>query len=100
MMKYKGYQAFVQFDDPVYGIRAIARIMKSYEREGINTLAKAIDRWAPPNENNSQAYIDDVCAHTPVAGPWRIHVVYPQQAADQHGSGKYRDRRDEAEKIA
>lgn len=53
--------AFVQFQSPVYGIRAIARIMKSYEREGITTLAEAIDRWAPPNENNSTAYVSDVC---------------------------------------
>jgi hypothetical protein len=53
--------AFVQFTDPVYGIRAIARIMKSYEREGINTIGEAIDRWAPPNENNSVSYVADVC---------------------------------------
>jgi hypothetical protein len=64
--------AFVQFDDPVYGIRAIARIMSAYERQGIDTLGGAIDRWAPPNENNSQAYVDAVCnacsvgADTPV----------------------------------
>ena len=53
--------AFVQFTDPVYGIRAIVRIMRSYKRQGLNTLGEAIDRWAPPNENNSQAYVDDVC---------------------------------------
>lgn len=53
--------AFVTFDDPVYGIRAIVRIMRSYERQGLNTIAEAIDRWAPPNENNSDAYVTDVC---------------------------------------
>jgi len=53
--------AFVQFTDAVYGIRAISRIMKSYERQGLNTIAEAIDRWAPPNENNSEAYVNDVC---------------------------------------
>jgi hypothetical protein len=52
--------AFVQFDDPVYGIRAIARILLSYEREGIHTIEDAIDRWAPPNENNSAAYVKAV----------------------------------------
>jgi hypothetical protein len=54
--------AFVQFDDPVYGIRAIVRIMLSYEREGLTTYQKVIDRWAPPNENNSAAYVEDVCS--------------------------------------
>lgn len=53
--------SFVQFDDPVYGIRAIARIMKSYERAGIDTIGAAINRWAPPNENDSDSYIDAVC---------------------------------------
>jgi hypothetical protein len=53
--------AFVQFTSPVYGIRAIARILKSYDREGIHTLTEAIDRWAPPNENNSASYVSDVC---------------------------------------
>lgn len=53
--------AFVQFSDPIYGIRAIARIMASYERRGLNTLADAINRWAPPNENDSDAYVTDVC---------------------------------------
>lgn len=53
--------AFVQFTDPVYGIRAIVRILRAYENQGIQTLADAIDRWAPPNENNSGAYVEAVC---------------------------------------
>lgn len=53
--------AFVQFKDPIYGIRAIARILKSYEARGLDTIEQAIDRWAPPNENNSVAYVADVC---------------------------------------
>lgn len=53
--------AFVQFTDVVYGIRAIVRIMRAYENEGIQTVGEAIDRWAPPNENNSNAYVQDVC---------------------------------------
>jgi hypothetical protein len=53
--------AFVQFTDPTYGIRACARILKSYQLEGLLTLSEIIDRWAPPNENNSLAYVTDVC---------------------------------------
>lgn len=52
---------FVQFMTPSYGIRAIVRIMRSYERKGIDTIQEAIDRWSPPNENNSAAYVSDVC---------------------------------------
>ena len=53
--------AFVQFTDPIYGIRAGARILHAYENQGIDTVGEAIDRWAPPNENNSAAYVTDVC---------------------------------------
>jgi hypothetical protein len=56
-----GDDAFVIFTTPVYGIRAIARIMLSYAREGLDTVEQIIDRWAPPNENNSIAYVDAVC---------------------------------------
>ena len=54
-------ESFVQFKDPAYGIRAIVRIMRSYKRQGLLTLSEAIDRWAPPNENNSEAYVTSVC---------------------------------------
>lgn len=58
--------AFVVFTDPIYGIRAIVRIMLSYAREGLNTVQKIIDRWAPPNENNSLAYVNAVCTECSV----------------------------------
>jgi len=54
--------AFVQFVDPVYGIRAIVRIMHSYQREGLKTVMEIINRWAPPNENNSTAYVAAVAS--------------------------------------
>lgn len=53
--------SFVQFDKPEYGIRAICRIMRSYKRQGIDTLDDAINRWAPPSENDTTAYVNAVC---------------------------------------
>ena len=58
--------AFVVFTDPIYGIRAIVRILQSYAREGLNTVQQIIDRWAPPNENNSVAYVNAVCTECSV----------------------------------
>jgi hypothetical protein len=52
---------FVEFVSPEYGIRAIVKILRSYKRQGINTIAEAINHWAPSVENNTQAYIDAVC---------------------------------------
>lgn len=52
---------FVQFVTAEYGIRAIVRILHSYQRDGLNTIQQAINRWAPPNENNTTAYIQAIC---------------------------------------
>jgi hypothetical protein len=67
--------AFVVFTSPIYGIRAIARILTSYARERLNTVQAVIDRWAPPNENNSKAYVDAVCRDCGVLSTDVIDVV-------------------------
>jgi hypothetical protein len=48
---------FIVFDDAVWGIRAIGRVLRSYQRQGFNTVRKIIDRWAPPKENKTEIYI-------------------------------------------
>ena len=48
---------FVVFTDPRYGYRAGARIVASYRRRGLRTLAQIVNAWAPPVENNTGAYI-------------------------------------------
>ena len=48
---------FYQFDSPVMGIRALARTLKTYQSKyNIVTVSDIIDRWAPPNENDTEAY--------------------------------------------
>jgi len=57
----QGDKRFYQFAKPEYGIRALARVLKTYERKyGINTVKGIIDRWAPPHENNTESYIKHV----------------------------------------
>jgi hypothetical protein len=51
---------FAIFDTPVNGIRAIVRVLRSYDKRGLNTIGKIISTWAPPSENNTQAYINAV----------------------------------------
>lgn len=56
---------FCRFVDPEHGIRAIAKIVTTYyEKRGIATVRGIIDRWAPPVENDTAAYIDHVCQRT------------------------------------
>lgn len=53
--------AFVQFDSPVYGIRALNRVLKSYAtRHHLATVYQIINRWAPDSENNTEAYVGSV----------------------------------------
>lgn len=54
---------FCTFEKPVYGIRAIARILITYQDKRqaadgskIDTVQEIIERWAPPSENNSDSY--------------------------------------------
>ena len=51
-------KSFVQFVEPVYGIRAINRILRTYQNVyGINTVRGVINKWAPPNENDTESYV-------------------------------------------
>lgn len=88
---------FVQFVTPEYGIRAICRIMRSYKREGLNTIRKAIDRWAPNSENNTAAYIQEVCSSCQLGpdDPVDFDQIMPQLIKaiiiQENGSNPYSD---------
>lgn len=53
--------AFCTFTAPEYGIRAMGRILRNYRRKyGLNTVRGIINRWAPPVENDTAAYVNHV----------------------------------------
>lgn len=55
--------SFCVFVSPEYGIRALAKLLKNYQRlYGLNTPRKIINRYAPPNENQTLAYVQSVAA--------------------------------------
>lgn len=59
---------FVQFTGPQWGIRAIARTLITYQdKHGLRTIRLVISRWAPPNENNTEAYIRQVATRVGVS---------------------------------
>lgn len=54
--------AFVRFIAPVWGIRAAGLIFSLYNKKyGLNTIRGYISRWAPPTENDTEAYVNHVC---------------------------------------
>ena len=58
-----GKARFARFKTPAYGIRAIARTLITYQdQHDIDTVFKLASRWAPPSENNTQAYAKALAA--------------------------------------
>lgn len=54
--------AFEEFTEMRYGVRASAIVFRNYQRlYGLRSVAAMIARWAPPNENDTPAYIAFVC---------------------------------------
>ncbi len=61
----QGDVEFFTFKSAIYGIRALARTLIAYQdKHGLRTIRQIISRWAPPNENNTNAYIRAVAADT------------------------------------
>lgn len=58
-------KSFFQFKTPEYGIRALSRTLINYQdKYGLKNIDGIISRWAPPNENNTSAYIKAVSNYT------------------------------------
>lgn len=54
-------KSFCQFESAEYGIRALCRVLLTYQRKyGLMTVQGMISRWAPPSENDTDAYVASV----------------------------------------
>ena len=90
--------AFFVFEHPVYGIRAMARIFKNYQtRHGLDSIAAIISRWAPPSENDTEAYIKSVVRRTGLDAEQVINVesnlaaILPAVITHENGVNPYSD---------
>lgn len=55
--------AFYVFSEAKYGLRALYKVLLTYQSKyKLRTTAEIINRWAPPVENDTGAYIKSVCA--------------------------------------
>ena len=78
-----GDPRFVVFTAPEWGIRAIARLLLTYQdKHHLDTLEKIINRWAPPSENVTSAYVKAVAAalKVPATAPVNVHVPETMRA--------------------
>lgn len=79
-------KAFVQFTSMTMGYRAAWRILETYfnhfeVQHKPFTPRNIIYRWAPPNENDSEAYLRSVCRLTNLAG--NEALVRPSRVSGQ-----------------
>lgn len=66
---------FKQFKSMAYGYRAIFKILSNYYRNyKLDTIRKIIGRWAPKNENNTNAYIKAVSDYAGISADDPINV--------------------------
>lgn len=58
---------FEQFVTMAYGYRAALKLLRNYIGDGYNTIRKIINKWAPPKENNTASYINNVSVRTGIS---------------------------------
>lgn len=73
---------FAAFETPEAGIRALAKNLITYQdKHGLNTVEGIINRWAPPKENQTSAYVQAVAKEVGVKPGDPINVRDPAMLA-------------------
>lgn len=79
---------FIVFTSPVWGIRALARVLLTYSHvypqdtpRDIDTVREIVSRWAPPTENDTDAYVQAVAKTTGFLPDQTIDVTDPEVMA-------------------
>lgn len=68
-----------QYPDMQSGLAAMDQNLASYGKQGVNTLSGVISKWAPPNENDTQAYIKDVSQRLGIPPNQKVDLTNPAQ---------------------
>lgn len=85
--------AFIVFQEPLWGLRALGRLLRTYyDIYHCRTVAAIIDRYAPPTENDTVAYRASVAAALRVAADQALARDVPtwvglMQAIVRHENG-------------
>ena len=66
---------FLKFDTPKAGIRALARILRTYRKRGVVTLRQIISTFSPPSENDTEGLIRAATKLTGISGSMEINVT-------------------------
>lgn len=74
----RGENGFRRFNTPFEGLQALSYQLGRYGNVGNDTVEKIISKWAPPNENNTKAYIAAVSKTLGVRANERLNMNDPQ----------------------
>lgn len=67
---------FVQFDAPLYGLRALMKTLLTYYlKYNLDTVASIINRYAPPHENATDRYAQRVATEMKVRRTDKIDLT-------------------------
>jgi hypothetical protein len=66
-----------QYNSPQEGLAAMDNNLQSYGKQGVNTLAGVISKWAPPNENDTKGYIADAAQRLGIKPDQKIDLSNP-----------------------
>ena len=73
---------FAKFDTPDAGLSAMAgNLLAYYKKYGLDTIAGIVKRWAPPNENNTAAYIKSLVDQTGFGADVKLNLEDPKVLA-------------------
>ena len=86
---------FVEFISPLYGVRALMRLLLTYYiKYGLDSVEAIINRYAPPIENATDSYIYHICTILNVKRREQInlcnkkHLINFAKAITLHENGK------------
>lgn len=85
---------FENFSTPADGYRAGFVTIYNYIKNGADTLTKILNKYAPPSENDTQAYIDQVSKYTGIdpnaqlntktfSGPQGVNIIIAMSRIEQ-----------------
>lgn len=71
----EGYETFIS---TAHGVRAADKILEKYDDYGFNSIREVITRFAPPNENDTDGYIDFVAKEIGIGADDGLNLKNPQ----------------------
>ncbi len=73
---------FLQFAEPVFGLRALARTLYNYQaKHRLGTIRAVVSRFAPASENDTAAYAAAVSADMRASADEPVDLADPEELA-------------------